>query len=617
MNKWAKAVVMDDSISVWSSDVMTYNGTSTYAQSDDVVAKTAYDGTVSGNVTIGSDSDWNYINFVWSGSGLLTHAVSPSVWVGKSFTIIMKIKTGSDITTLQRILLNWNWTADRTGISIHAGEIKTWVYNGSFISPKSIAVVANTLYTITYKFDWTNWTLIVNDITATWTNTPWTANITALHIWGDSNFYTWYIYYTRIYSTALTDSQRTTELALWQKQTARKDCVLEILPDYFALPASPTTVYDSVGNNNGTVTWALAVTDNSFVFDGTAKYITLTTPQTFAWECTICGWFNYTGGSTLTKMFLWNNLWAGTRAKIWNINNGKLFVRVIDWWSSTSLLNMPTGDFFFCMTRNSSNKIDVTLNTTKTRIFSDVAQVGNIAYDIIGKDDSASYWQGNVYGVSFYNRAITDSEVTEIYNAWRNVRTPVTSWLISEYRPSPTTIYDVKAFTPATPVIIKTTARRVWTAGTDDVIIAPYWKIQATSSQFNTFITQTTDKTSVYSITDELNHNIVCAFYFSNWSYNTKLFVDWVLRDSDTWSTGALTKLLDYIQISWWTNFFAWTISNTKVYIWKITDAEGVLMSSWIDITPVWATLFTAPKKMSDTTMIDTSPNDYDFTITP
>jgi hypothetical protein len=44
------------------ADTIVFNGSTTFAQSNDIVSKTAYNGTVSGNVTIGSDGDGSYID---------------------------------------------------------------------------------------------------------------------------------------------------------------------------------------------------------------------------------------------------------------------------------------------------------------------------------------------------------------------------------------------------------------------------------------------------------------------------------------------------------------------------------------------------------------------------
>lgn len=616
------------------ADIIYFNWTTTFAQSNDIVSKTAYNGTVTDNVTIGSDGDGSSIDVnatVITTSWFSTAAFSWLEWNQATISFSFKSHIANYWSVYYHFLTksannNFNfYLRNNTIFSTFKQSDWTviWTSLGAFV----VDVLMNITVTIKDGFIYHYKNGVLVDTKAfVWNIFPYTGNW--MSFW---KYPVWCsLYYLRCYSWWMTSWEIATEITLWQKQTARKDCVLEILPQYFALPAAPTTVYDSVGNNNGTVTWALAVSDNSFVFDTTAKYITLTTPQTFAWECTICGWFNYTGGSTLTKMFLWNNLWAWTRAKIWNVNNGKLFVRVIDWWSSTNWLSVPSWNFFFCLTRDSSNKIDVTLNTTKTRIFSDVAQVGNIAYDIIGKDESASYWGGNVYWVSFYNRAISDSEVTEIYNAWRDVRTPVTSWLVAEYRPSPSTIYDVKAFTPATPVVIQTTfqlgADGVNTALSQPLVQTPY-RYGHIRTTLNALVMRKDwpwFASDTYQIGNwnRSTHTAVLTAQILNWSIVTTVFIDGVKVDTDTSTTLTRTKYTDYLQIgrvlNGWTWLYTWQISNTKVYIWTITDTEWVAMSSWIPVIPANATLLTFPKRAVpySTTLTDTSWNWYDFTLT-
>lgn len=423
---------MDSGILYWflsrtrdrNANNIAFNGSTTFAQSNDIVAKTAYNCTVSGNVTIGSDGDGSYINFVWSGSWVIYGTVIP-VWHTVPFTIILSFKTWSDVTSTQRILLNSiSWT-NRIWINIASGKIVVWMYNWWFIQKRNQNITINTMYRIVYTFDGTSSSLIVNEITATsTTNNPETSWAVWYSIWWSTwQFFTGKVYLLRIYSTALTAAQRTAELALWQKQTARKDCVLEILPNYF----------------------------------------------------------------------------AGTTA-------------------------------------------------------------------------------------------------------------------------SPTTIYDVKAFTPYTPVVIQATFSKT-ASWSDNIVFTPYIWLQCLTGNIQSTIDQSWGKNSTYTVTHWPTFNAVVTWAFVNWSYVTKLFVGGVLRDSDTRSTWVLTKFNDYINL--WRNpsnlYLTWTISNTKVFIWTITDVEWVAMSSWIPVIPVNATLFTQPRRLPPywTAMTDVSGNWYDFTLTP
>ena len=434
---WYKAVVSDDTMQS-NANIIPFNGSTTFAQSNDVVSKTAYNGTVSGNVTIGSDGDGSKIDFVGVGSGKISCPVIPNISTGNSFSFWIRIKTWSNISATQVIFHNTiSWT-NITALGVSGWQIRVWLYNWSYFTKKSISCAVNTLYDIFCYYDWSVVYLYVNWVEAEWTNNPLWWTLSWLHIWSrqsnNDTFFTWSIYYIRFYSTALTDTQRTTELALWQKQTARKDCVLEILPDYYA---------------------------------------------------------------------------------------------------GTALL--------------------------------------------------------------------------------------------------PTTIYDVKAFTPATPVVISTSfqldADWVNTALSQPLVQTPY-----RYAHIRTILNALTMRkdwpwfgSDSYNLWnwDRWWHNVVLTSQILNWSIVTTVFVDWVKRDTDTSATLTRTKYTDYLQIgrviNWWTWLLNWKISNTKIFIWTITDAEGVAMSDWNPIVPANATLLTYPKRPTpyDTTLTDITGNGYDFTITP
>jgi hypothetical protein len=195
----------------------------------------------------------------------------------------------------------------------------------------------------------------------------------------------------------------------------------------------------------------------------------------------------------------------------------------------------------------------------------------------------------------------------------------------------PTTIYDVKAFTPATPVVISTSfqldADWVNTALSQPLVQTPY-----RYAHIRTILNALTMRkdwpwfgSDSYNLWnwDRWWHNVVLTSQILNWSIVTTVFVDWVKRDTDTSATLTRTKYTDYLQIgrviNWWTWLLNWKISNTKIFIWTITDAEGVAMSDWNPIVPANATLLTYPKRPTpyDTTLTDITGNGYDFTITP
>ena len=630
----------------WDYEAPTYfNGSTTFAQSNDIVAKTAYNGTVSGNVTIGSDGSENYIALNKAG---LWNIVYWSAWVllpiinSDNYTIDLHFYIPSSEAWIQADIFSLTWTSfnrfrllKTTGNEISLYNSDSW---SSFIVSAWVIsyntwyklTIVNSSKTISTYIDWVlknSGTYISKDAWS-WDLQTWKS------YWATTVYQNIYIKSFRIYSIWLDATQRTAELALWQKQTARKDCVLEILPDYFALPAAPTTVYDSVGNNNGTAT-TIDVADNAFSFTGASDVITLPV------DLWISNWNSFT-------ISIWayiTSIWASRTQNIFNARPAVsrwIWIRVL--WNASAV---PT--FEFAM-RNDAGQSTVAvvydswfLNNRSHLVWTydswtnimkryinwtylwqatwrvvpvpiDTTIGGNFAR--WGSIDWFSNWK--ITWTSLYNRAISDSEVTEIYNAWRNVRTPVTSWLIAEYRPSPSTIYDVKAFTPATPVVIQTTFSKT-ASWSDNVVFTPYIWLQCLTGNIQSTIDQWWGKNSTYTVIHWPTFTAVVTWAFVNWSYVTKLFVDGILRDSDTWGTWALTKFVDYISL--WRNpsnlYLTWTISNTKVYIWTITDTEWVAMSSWIAVEPVNANLFAYPRRLPPyTSLVDVSWNWYNFTLT-
>ena len=237
-----------DSLFVKANSVV-YNGVSSYAQSDDVVAKTAYNGTVSWGVSISSDWDWPYISFVWASSWKLTNATANPSVIATNFTCMIKFKTWSDVSNFQILFNNIIWWSDRVAMSIRSWEVRVWVYNWStYVWPKSITVTANTLYEWywTYTASWNVSVFVLNWVTASGTNTPAATSIVSFYVWWyTTNYLTWFIYYMRLYSDAISGTELSSELALWSKQSTNSKLVLEYNPLFFAWTAgTPTAIYD-------------------------------------------------------------------------------------------------------------------------------------------------------------------------------------------------------------------------------------------------------------------------------------------------------------------------------------------------------------------------------------
>ena len=236
-----------------------------------------------------------------------------------------------------------------------------------------------------------------------------------------------------------------------------------------------------------------------------------------------------------------------------------------------------------------------------------------------------------VYQWLLYERNLTDEEATQIYNAWRYSPSPIRTGLIAEYRGSdfawtsatPTLIYDIKQFTPATPVWIKAKVRLTqnWTASDNSqpIIITPYFLVydRETTNSLRSRFDNAGARESIYTLWtwNRERHNILATFAIENGETITRLFIDGVKRDQDTFTVIPTVKYTDHLLIWRQAINFVWEILDPEIRIGNITDEEGAIMSAWWVVKPARAVLYTAPKLLPPwLELTDTSGNWLDFT---
>jgi len=91
---------------------------------------------------------------------------------------------------------------------------------------------------------------------------------------------------------------------------------------------------------------------------------------------------------------------------------GNFFARVIDGGAVDTSQSFPTGDAYIALFRDSSNKIDISINGgALTRLFSDVAQVGTLSINYISRTSSAGQnWTGETAEIIKNEEKISDVE---------------------------------------------------------------------------------------------------------------------------------------------------------------------------------------------------------------
>lgn len=148
-------------------------------------------------------------------------------------------------------------------------------------------------------------------------------------------------------------------------------------------------------------------------FDGVDDVVTLATPVLLSGEFTQEMWIKYS--NTILKM------WTGGKPTT-NIKfgvSGNFFIRIINGGSSDTSVASPSVDTWHhvAITRDSSNKVDLIVNGgTPTRLFSDVAQVGETSLGLIGTSTDLQRFTGPIDDVRIWNVARTPAQILASHN---------------------------------------------------------------------------------------------------------------------------------------------------------------------------------------------------------
>ena len=192
--------------------------------------------------------------------------------------------------------------------------------------------------------------------------------------------------------------------------------------DTNSYPGSGTTWTDLSGNGRtGTLVNGVGYNGGnggSLSFDGVDDNVNcgssiITGNNSFSWGC----WIKPTSGTAGTPLFLGTNSSGQAMVSYWDYSNNKVHVGV---WGSdkltsgTTILPSTWGHTFW--TWNGSTL------TSYTNGVSDGNATGfsfNISssYTRIGSAFDIQYFNGNIAQVSIYNRALTDTEIQQNFNA--------------------------------------------------------------------------------------------------------------------------------------------------------------------------------------------------------
>jgi hypothetical protein len=248
------------------------------------------------------------------------------------------------------------------------------------------------------------------------------------------------IAFARVYNRALTQAEVTQNYYQGNIVTSSLAVALDA-GNLVSYPGSGTTWYDLSGNGkdftlvNG-VTWNSA---GYFTLDGIDDYISGPAGNSFGLgqEHTIEIVINNTLAST-TTLFNWRS--SQTDRAIMShtpYSDGVVYYDVggccgvtnrVSYTPSPSLTNRLTYMIFRCRTsqtpyrqvfENTVEKVNSGANATANiTLSSNIALIG--AYNEANLAGSGGVWKGNLYSFRMYNRALTDAEVQQNYNAMKN-----------------------------------------------------------------------------------------------------------------------------------------------------------------------------------------------------
>ena len=248
------------------------------------------------------------------------------------------------------------------------------------------------------------------------------------------------IAFARVYNRALTQAEVTQNYYQGNIVTSSLAVALDA-GNLSSYPGSGTTWYDLSGNGKN-FTLVNGVTWNSagyFTLDGIDDYISGPAGNSFGLgqEHTIEIVINNTLAST-TTLFNWRS--SQTDRAIMShtpYSDGVVYYDVggccgvtnrVSYTPSPSLTNRLTYMIYRCRTsqtpyrqvfENTVEKVNSGANATATiTLSSNIALIG--AFNEANLAGSGGVWKGNLYSFRMYNRALTDAEVQQNYNAMKN-----------------------------------------------------------------------------------------------------------------------------------------------------------------------------------------------------
>lgn len=563
--------------------------------------RTGYDMNVSWNVSTWSDGDGSYIQFngnraAWAATwttAWISVASSPWYTQANSFTLWWKFKVGWYAITTTSWLF---WPVSVATISYTTTNTLRFTlrwsttvnYDVSIWFTLWTAFYAHMIYdSATAKFycyiDW----ILKN---TWWTAWPATFNMSTIYLW-DTAIGTWnadssnkYIYHAAIRNKALTQAEIDADIALWNTVKNDPSIVAYYIPDNLTYNTQYIANPKDLANASwAKLIWCTVVANTTVAPDGTttADTVTFTAANNSQTSETVTSisWATIASKTFIVKAFVkvaaWTKQFRLKCAHSW----------VSDYLSTNQTATTTRQEFTFTQTFTSS--------TSWTWINPWVCnESGAVAWDI----------QVRNVRLFLVNETLRD----ESPNIWWFIWWKTQKVLSCRYKPNA----DFADIPDAGCLISQPRAYLQDRSSTHQVQI-----------RFNNGIWARVSVIALWSWYRSKIH--VLWLFYRTWSARaTKIYINWVAQDTDTFTVDPPTAAGNFNMRSWkkWSTYFSWNIRDARIYTftWSFTDADALAIYNGGEPTSSWITKYLhyrPPVGEVGTTTQDQSPNGRDWTL--
>jgi len=574
-----------------------------YISSNATIGRTGYDMNVSGNVTTGSDGDGSYIWINWNRSHTastgtraeMLQTTWPTITQATSFTMKVRFKIIATQPDNACGLFGYNYGAT---IWMENNNLATWfkcrIREGASLQDVSMWTYAlNTMYDAYLVYD-ANDQKMYCYLDSTLINVGWTTvsfsftDNANLYLgdnsiwWGNASSSNKYIYHACIRNKALTQAEIDADIALWNTTKSDPTIVAYYVPDNLQFNTDYITTKDfsNVARTKTGTTVTSGIADIRWWTDA----YTLTMSAGAGNGATITNntvtWSSLASKTFIMKVFAWTVSWTATmRLRI--SHNG-----VSTYYSSDQTVTTTPQEFTFTQALTSSTS--GTWMTYWIEVWSAAwAATINVFYPTDWltnqtlRDESPNIWWfiGRKTQKILSCRVKPNSDTTNTSTAWGLIYSP--RCYLHDRGTSHTMIirYD----------------DRIWA------------------------------KQSSYTVWWAWFRNKVHVLWLVYWTWSarwTKLYINWVLQDSDTHIKDPSINVFNTSMRLWRNSstYFATNIRDARIYTftWSFTDADALAIYNWWEPTSAWVTKYLhyrPPVGEVWTTTQDQSPNDRDWTL--